>query len=98
MVAWSFYFYSYITCSLYVIQNKILFSKFKKGNEEIKSSENRKSSTKHKDKSNNLVGSNVNVDIHIKGNKLEPCEKLEIPHRSLYNYIVSNNKVSQLKV
>jgi len=66
------------------------------GNEEIKSSGNKQSSTKHKDKSNNIVGSNVNVDILIKGNKLEPCEKLEIPHRSLYNYIVSNNKPQEI--
>jgi len=66
------------------------------GNEELKSSGNKKSSTKHKDKSNNIVGSNVNVDILIKGNKLEPCEKLEIPHRSLYNYIVSNNKPQEI--
>lgn len=80
-----------------MLSKKKLFLNFFKGNEELKSSGNKKSSTKHKDKSNNIVGSNVNVDILIKGNKLEPCEKLEIPHRSLYNYIVSNNKVSQFK-
>jgi len=57
--------------------------------EERKSCGNRKNSIKNK--SNKIKDSKVNADIVVTGNKLVPCEKLKIPHRTLYNYIVSNS-------